>query len=163
MEKKVYIIILFVIFSIFINIPMSNASFFRQALEDMDSETKDKIISEVQGGNGKTIAQPEQPASSDTSDSEKINPTDWNPWSSLNDAEIPQTLSDKIGPIVKGIQNIGVAISVIVLMIIGFKTMTGSIEEKSAYKESLSGYIIGIILVLSMTTIPNIIYTIMKP
>ena len=43
-------------------------------------------------------------------------------------------------------------------MIIGLKTMIGSIEEKTQYKESLPGYLIGVFLLFASTTIPSIIY-----
>ena len=54
----------------------------------------------------------------------------------------------------------GVIVSVITLMIIGMKYMFGSIEEKAEYKKTATMYIIGAVLVFSVTTIPNILYKI---
>lgn len=53
---------------------------------------------------------------------------------------------------------IGIAASVIVLMIIGMKYMMGSAEERAGYKKSLMPYFIGSILVFSASAIANIIY-----
>ena len=47
-------------------------------------------------------------------------------------------------------------------MIIGIKEMIGSVEEKSKIKDALPGYIMGVLLIASMTTLPNIIYNFMK-
>lgn len=91
-----------------------------------------------------------------------FDPDAWDPSASVSSSTIPQSLQDKVGPILAFIQAIGTVVSVIALMIIGFRTLTGSLEEKSAYKESLPGYVIGIFLLFSMTTIPNIIYNFMK-
>ena len=95
---------------------------------------------------------------------EKIafNPDDWNPTQEVNNTKLSKTVVDKIGPILGAIQTIGAVISVLALMIIGIKTMLGSVEEKSQYKEALPGYLIGVFLVFSFTTIPNIIYRVMK-
>ena len=63
--------------------------------------------------------------------------------------------------IILGVVNIvGVIISVVTLMIIGIKYMIGSVEEKAEYKKTMTTYLIGAILVFSVTTIPNILYQI---
>ena len=56
------------------------------------------------------------------------------------------------------IQNIGTAVSVIMLIVIGIKYMVGSIEERAEYKQTLKPYIIGAFLLFSGTTVPQIIY-----
>ena len=38
--------------------------------------------------------------------------------------------------------------------------MIGSVEEKAEYKKTMTTYLIGAILVFSVTTIPNILYQI---
>lgn len=67
-------------------------------------------------------------------------------------------------PIVKNvlgvINAVGVVISVVVLMAIGIKYMMGSVEEKAEYKKTMMGYAIGALMLFSLTTIPNILYTI---
>ena len=55
------------------------------------------------------------------------------------------------------IQFLGSFASVIVLIIIGIKYMTGSVEEKAEYKKTLFPYLIGAILVFTLTNILAII------
>ena len=82
-------------------------------------------------------------------------PGDWNPVLS-NDL----TLNKKIGNVLGIVNVIGVVIAVIVLMILGLKYMFGSIEEKADFKKSAIIYVIGMIMLVSITTIANIIYKI---
>ena len=85
----------------------------------------------------------------------KIEPGDWKPAEeSASDSEATKT----IGKILGIIRNMGVTTSVISLMLIGFKTLYGSIEEKSYYKELLPGFLIGAFLFLAATTIPSVIF-----
>ena len=58
--------------------------------------------------------------------------------------------------------NIGIIVSVISLMLIGLRTMFGSLEDKSHYKEVLPTFVIGVFIFLSCTTIPEMIYKIFK-
>ena len=60
--------------------------------------------------------------------------------------------------IVAAIRNIGIVVSVIALIVIGIKQVTASVEEKSIIKEAMPGYILGLILVVSITFLPTIIY-----
>ena len=66
----------------------------------------------------------------------------------------------RVGNILGVINIIGVVVSVITLMIIGIKYMLGSVEEKAEYKQTAMTYIIGAILIFSITTIPNVLYQI---
>ena len=70
----------------------------------------------------------------------------------------PQKLKDKTQNILGIIQNLGIVLSVIILMIIGIKYMLGSVEEKSEYKKTMIPYLIGAAIVFSGTTLPQIIY-----
>ena len=47
-------------------------------------------------------------------------------------------------------------------MAIGIKEMTSSAEEKSIIKQALPVYILGVIMVVAITTLPSIIYNIVK-
>ena len=91
--------------------------------------------------------------------SKQINPEDWNP-------EIYQEQSEKlntmVGKVLGIIRNIGIIVSVISLMLIGLRTMFGSLEDKSHYKEVLPTFVIGVFIFLSCTTIPEMIYKIFK-
>lgn len=132
MKKRIFLFIFFIIFSIICNIPKTLA------------------VSELEITESYQIAD------------FGFNPDNWNPTGKVQSQKIPPLVSEKVGKITGFIRNLGIAISVISLMIIGFRTMVGSVEDKSQYKESLPGYLIGIIMVFSMTTLPDIIYQIMK-
>lgn len=87
-----------------------------------------------------------------------INVNDYKPGS----IEGADKLKD-IGNIIIGfLQLIGSILSVIVLIIIGIKYLLGSVEEKAQYKETMKPYIIGAVLVFSITTILKIISDIMS-
>lgn len=64
------------------------------------------------------------------------------------------------GKILGTIQIVGSVMSVLVLVVIGIKYMTSSIEGKAKYKETIMPYIIGCILVFSVSNIASIIYSI---
>ena len=83
------------------------------------------------------------------------NPDYWAP--SVQENEI---LNEKMGSILGVIQVVGVVISVIVLMILGLKYMLGSAEERAANKHDMVPYLVGAMMVFSVTTIPNLVYTI---
>ena len=53
---------------------------------------------------------------------------------------------------------VGVILSVIILVMIGIKYMLGSVEEKADYKKSMIPYLIGALMVFSVTTLPQLIY-----
>lgn len=71
-------------------------------------------------------------------------------------------LSEKAGKIMGMIRNIAVIASVIIIMVLGVKYMLGSVEEKAEYKKSFMPLIIGIILVVSATTIASFIFNMAK-
>lgn len=64
--------------------------------------------------------------------------------------------------IVATIRAIGIVVSVIALIVIGIRQITASAEEKSIIKEAMPGYILGLILVVSITFLPTIIYNFMQ-
>ena len=71
-----------------------------------------------------------------------------------------EKLEKKAGVILGVVNVAGIIISVITIMLIGIKYMFGSIEEKAEYKKTATIYLIGAILVMGGTTIPNILYQI---
>ncbi len=85
----------------------------------------------------------------------EFDPDSWNPGGGY---KINEKVASKAGKILGFIRSLGIVASLICLMIIGLKTMIGSIEEKTQYKESLPGYLIGVFLLFASTTIPSIIY-----
>ncbi len=64
--------------------------------------------------------------------------------------------------VVAAIRAIGIVVSLAALLIIGIRQMTASVEEKSILKEAMPGYILGVILVVSITFLPTIIYNFMQ-
>lgn len=88
------------------------------------------------------------------------NPIDfWEP----GDVKVNQeVIGDKASVITTVIRNIGIAVSVISLMIIGIREMLASAEEKSVIKQSMPGYLIGVFMIAAITTLPSIIYNIVK-
>lgn len=64
----------------------------------------------------------------------------------------------KAGKIMGMIRNVAVIASVIIIMILGVKYMLGSVEEKADYKKSFIPLIVGIVLVVSATSIATFIF-----
>ena len=71
-------------------------------------------------------------------------------------------LQTKAGQIMGMIRNVAIVASVIIIMVLGVKYMLGSVEEKAEYKKSFMPLIIGIILVVSATTIASFIFNMAK-
>ena len=132
MKKRICLFVLFIIFSIICNAPKT------MAVSDLEITESFKIADFG------------------------FNPNKFDPTEKLESEKMPTVVSEKVGKITGFIRNLGIVLSVISLMIIGLRTLFGSAEDKSEYKESLPGYLIGVFMVFSMTTIPDIIYQIMK-
>ena len=47
-------------------------------------------------------------------------------------------------------------------MLIGIKEMTAGVEEKTELKKALPGYLLGILLVVTVSVLPSIIYNFAK-
>ena len=71
-------------------------------------------------------------------------------------------LTDKANVVIGIIRNIGVALSVIILIAIGIKYMLSSVEERAEYKKSLIPYIVGALFVFTISVIPSLIYELVK-
>lgn len=84
------------------------------------------------------------------------NPDSVKPSQISGDSE----LTKRAGVILGVINTIGIVTSVATLMILGIKYMLGSVEEKAEYKKTMGMYLIGAFLVMSVTTVPNILYKI---
>ena len=89
---------------------------------------------------------------------EDVDPNSWKPASESTSL----LFDDKVEVILGAMRAIGIIVSVGALITIGIKTMLASAEEKSHYKEVMPGYIIGALLVFSITTIPSLIYKVLK-
>lgn len=61
------------------------------------------------------------------------------------------------GKIAAIIRNIGIAASVIILMILGIKYMMGSAEEKAEYKKTMIPYVVGAVILFGASAIAGAI------
>lgn len=87
-----------------------------------------------------------------------IDPNSWKPQKpSQSDID---KMMDMSNVIIGTIQVIGVVVSVISLMILGFKYMTGSIEEKAEYKKTMIPYLVGTIMFFAITQFVGLIASI---
>ena len=69
-------------------------------------------------------------------------------------------IMNKAGVILGAINLVGTIVSVITIMIIGFKYMLGSAEDKASYKKTMIPWLIGAVLVFTVSALPNILYNI---
>lgn len=85
-----------------------------------------------------------------------LNPDKYKPGS-IKDSEVGELLAK--GNIIVGvIQVVGSIISVVALVIIGIKYMTGSLEEKAEYKKTMIPYIIGATMLFAASNLVQAIY-----
>ena len=61
------------------------------------------------------------------------------------------------------IQIIGTVVAVVIMVILGIKYITSSIEEKADIKKAMIPYVIGAILIFSTTSIVRVVYSLVKP
>lgn len=64
--------------------------------------------------------------------------------------------------IVWAVRAVGMAISVIMLMIIGIKYVIGSVEEKANYKQTMWPYVLGALLIFAGSAVVNVIYEMLQ-
>lgn len=62
------------------------------------------------------------------------------------------------GKIINIIQVVGIVVAIAVVLIIGIKYMTGSVEQKAEYKKVMIPYIIGAVLLVAGTSIVKFIF-----
>ncbi len=84
-----------------------------------------------------------------------INPGNFEP-PALTDNET-QVIIDKGATIVSIIRVIGIIVTVISLMLIGIRYMTGSVEEKADYKKSMLPYLIGVFIFFALSQLLGVI------
>lgn len=84
-----------------------------------------------------------------------IDPGEWQP-SNLQASDVDEVMNIG-GIIVSIIRTVGLVVSVVVLIIIGIKYMTGTIEEKADYKSSMRPYLIGVFIFFALSQLLAII------
>lgn len=93
--------------------------------------------------------------------SDFVDPTENPDWWEPTESEESE-LAEKAGILLGVINVLGVVSAVIALVLLGMKYFLGSVQEKADFKNSLWLYILGIILLVACTTIPNIIFNVSK-
>lgn len=71
--------------------------------------------------------------------------------------EVPTKFTNMIGIIATIIQAIGIVLSVIVIVMLGIKYMTGSVAERADYKKAMLPFLVGAVLIAATGTIAKII------
>lgn len=93
-----------------------------------------------------------------------VSPVFANAQATVNGVEGAITYGDSssmqaiAGKILGFIRNVAIIGGVVIIAILGVKYMMGSLEEKSEYKKSMIPLIIGIIVVMSATTIAKLLF-----
>ena len=84
-----------------------------------------------------------------------IDPGDFDPGDvTINDAQPIMKFSETI---INAIGVIGTIVSVIALIIIGMKYLTGSVSEKAEYKKTMIPYLIGVFIFFAITQLLTIL------
>ena len=80
-----------------------------------------------------------------------IDPNEWKP----DDLEMQDydEVVDVAVVIIAVIRYVGVAVSIIVLLIIVIKYMTGTVQEKAEYKKTMIPYLIGVFIFFALSQI----------
>lgn len=65
----------------------------------------------------------------------------------------PTDVTTKAGTIFGLLQTVSVVISAIVIIILGIRYLVGSVEQRAEYKKSMIPYIVGVVLLVSITSI----------
>ena len=70
-------------------------------------------------------------------------------------------ISGTVGTIIAYLRNAAVIIGVIIIIVLGIKYMTGSVEEKAGYQKSFVPLIVGIVIVMAATSIAAFLFDIL--
>ena len=84
-----------------------------------------------------------------------IDPNDFRP-PTLQESDT-DVIINKGAVIVNVIRTIGIIVTVVSLILMGIKYMTGSIEEKADYKKSMIPYLIGVFIFFALTQLLGIV------
>lgn len=84
-----------------------------------------------------------------------IDPNDFKP-PTLQDSDT-DVIINKATVIVNVIRTIGIIVTVVSLILMGIKYMTGSIEEKADYKKSMIPYLIGVFIFFALTQLLGLV------
>ena len=78
---------------------------------------------------------------------------------SANTANVDtNSIANMAGKIIAYLRNAAVIMGVIIIIILGIKYMTGSVEEKAGYQKSFVPLIVGIVVVVAATSIASFLF-----
>lgn len=80
-----------------------------------------------------------------------IDPSDYDPGTLEDALEEAERVVEIGATLVAIIRVIGIIVTVIALMLIGIKYMTGSVEEKADYKKTMIPYLIGVFVFFALS------------
>lgn len=81
--------------------------------------------------------------------------------SAVNSAIVDtSSITSTVGKVIKMIRNISIVLGVLIIVILGFKYMMGSLEEKADYKKNFISLVIGIIVIMGATSIASFLFSI---
>ena len=86
-----------------------------------------------------------------------IDPNEFNPGDIQDAFNGAGNVTDMGATIISIIRIIGIIVTVICLMLIGIKYMTGSVEEKADYKKSMIPYLIGVFIFFGLSQLIPVI------
>lgn len=69
------------------------------------------------------------------------------------------TLTTLGGKILNILQVIGIIVGTIILVVLGLKYMTGSLEEKAEYKKTMIPYLVGAVIIFAAPSLAKGIFT----
>lgn len=135
--------------------------------KNLTASTNAETIEQQENGHTTTIPTTSSDGDIRVSSSPESGTTLENPLDNLDDYKVDNVenaskLKEKAGGIVGALTTIGVAVSVIALIGIGIRYMISSVEEKADLKATLVPYVIGAIMVFSISLITGFIYDIAK-
>lgn len=84
------------------------------------------------------------------------NMLDW----TFSSPTVPVKLSKLVGIIIKSLRNLSIIVTVLVITILGFKYMVGSVEQKSDYKKDFPNIIIGVTVIAGVFSIISMMFSI---
>ena len=89
---------------------------------------------------------------------EELGTSDLSEFAQIQNQGSSPEFESKIGEVLGIIATAGSVLSIIALIGIGIKYVTGSIGDKVEYKKSLKPYIIGAIMIFGISNLLNILY-----
>ena len=90
--------------------------------------------------------------------SKSINPSNWTP-DTYTQEEVKEIV-DTASIVVSVIRVVGVIVTVIVLLALGIKYMTGSVSEKAEYKKSMIPYVVGAVIFFGLSQILSLVISV---